>query len=708
MDATTTFAWPINRLTEAIEWLALASGLVASAAASRHTPTLNRAAAGEAVDGRVERLSRSLDFEVESSDITYGGIVRALENAAPALIKVPGDHDDTFIAVLGSSGRTVTLLTPDHGRRRVLTSTVAAWLRHHLDAPLIEQWEHMLDEATVPPASRAAARQALLEARLGEMPATRCWMLRPPPSAPFWRHMYHAQLPRRLAVFLMAYAGASLASAGSWWLIGGAALEGRFDPGTLLAWSFILLGVVPLGVFAMWSQGVFMTGVSGILKLQLLAGALKLDPDETRHQGIGQHLARVIESESLEGVILTGGFYALTGVFDLVLTTGVLIATARLLHLSVLLVVLAGLCASGLAYFRARERWTEARLRLTHDLVERMNGHRTRLVQETPGAHADEDEALEPFVAHSRRMDRLGVLLAAVPRAWMLLGFAAISSEFVGGSATATELAVGLGALLLAQGALGKLTTSFTFLADALIGWRQVRPLLHSLRRPDALGHVEFSAEPITRARPARSGVLVNAQDLSFQFRDRPAPVLSRCNFRIASGDRIHLTGTSGSGKSTLVSLLTGVRVPTSGLLLLDGLDRATLGSRLWRRRIAGAPQFHENHIFNETLAFNLLMGRRWPPTSDDLYWAAIVCRRLGLGPLIERMPGGLFQLVGQAGWQLSHGERSRVYMARALLQGADLVVLDESFAELDPDNLQQCLPEAAGLSKSVLVVAHA
>jgi ATP-binding cassette, subfamily B, bacterial len=156
------------------------------------------------------------------------------------------------------------------------------------------------------------------------------------------------------------------------------------------------------------------------------------------------------------------------------------------------------------------------------------------------------------------------------------------------------------------------------------------------------------------------------------------------------------------------VSLLTGVRVPSSGLLLLDGLDRATLGSRLWRRRVTGAPQFHENHIFTETLAFNLLMGRRWPPTEDDLRWAGVVCQRLGLGPLIERMPGGLFQVVGEAGWQLSHGERSRVYMARALLQGADLVVLDESFAELDPDNLQRCLPEAAELSKSMLVVAHA
>jgi ABC transporter len=53
-------------------------------------------------------------------------------------------------------------------------------------------------------------------------------------------------------------------------------------------------------------------------------------------------------------------------------------------------------------------------------------------------------------------------------------------------------------------------------------------------------------------------------------------------------------------------------------------------------------------------------------------------------------MPAGLFQPVGETGWQLSHGERSRIYMARALLQGADLVVLDESFAELDPDSLRR------------------
>ena len=193
--------------------------------------------------------------------------------------------------------------------------TVAAWLRHPLDAPLIDSGTACSMMPLCRPANRPAARQVLLEARLStrrRRGAGCCGRRRRRRSG---STCATPSCPAACSVFLIAYAGAALASAGSWWLIGGAALEGRFDPGTLLAWSFLLLSVVPLGLFAMWSQGVFMVGVSGILKLRLLAGALKLDPDETRHEGIGQHLARVIESESLEGLVLTGGFYALTGDF---------------------------------------------------------------------------------------------------------------------------------------------------------------------------------------------------------------------------------------------------------------------------------------------------------------------------------------------------------------------------------------------------------
>ena len=107
------------------------------------------------------------------------------------------------------------------------------------------------------------------------------------------------------------------------------------------------------------------------------------------------------------------------------------------------------------------------------------------------------------------------------------------------------------------------------------------------------------------------------------------------------------------------------------------------------------------------TLVILLLMGRNWPPTAQDLREAETLCRELGLGELLDRMPGGLLQMVGETGWQLSHGEQSRLFMARALLQRADMVILDESFAALDPANLDRALHCVSERAETFLVIAH-
>jgi len=119
------------------------------------------------------------------------------------------------------------------------------------------------------------------------------------------------------------------------------------------------------------------------------------------------------------------------------------------------------------------------------------------------------------------------------------------------------------------------------------------------------------------------------------------------------------------------------------------------------------APQFQENHILTGPFAFNVLMGREWPPKPGDLEEAEAMCRGLGLGPLLDRMPVGMMQMVGESGWQLSHGEKSRVYIARALLQHARLVILDESFAALDPESLRQAIGCARAEAETLMVVAH-
>ncbi len=192
-----------------------------------------------------------------------------------------------------------------------------------------------------------------------------------------------------------------------------------------------------------------------------------------------------------------------------------------------------------------------------------------------------------------------------------------------------------------------------------------------------------------------------------YRYHERQEPVLRGCSLRIYSGDRLVLEGPSGGGKSTLVSILAGLREPNSGELLIDGFDLHTLGSERWRQRIAAAPQFHENYVLAETFAFNLFMGRRGNLRRRDLEEAEVICQELGLTDLLSRMPAGMLQMVGETGWQLSHGERSRLYIARALLQDAEVVVLDESFAALDPENLQRAVECVLKRAKSLLVIAH-
>ena len=114
------------------------------------------------------------------------------------------------------------------------------------------------------------------------------------------------------------------------------------------------------------------------------------------------------------------------------------------------------------------------------------------------------------------------------------------------------------------------------------------------------------------------------------------------------------------------------------GQLLVAGLDMQTLGNALASAGSDGT-RFHENHLFSHSQRSNLLIGRGWPGRAElrrcqrsvlSLAWAPS-------GPRIARLQ----RFVGETGWQLSHGERSRVFVARTLLQGAPLILLDESCA---------------------------
>jgi ATP-binding cassette subfamily B protein len=464
-----------------------------------------------------------------------------------------------------------------------------------------------------------------------------------------------------------------------------------------------LLTLVPLRVLITRLQGWVAIGAGALLKQRLFFGSLRLEPDSLRHQGAGQLLGRVLESEAVEALALSGGFLAFVALIEIFASLFVLgLGAGGLLHSALLFLWLLIAAALAWSYYGRNRDWTGVRLAMTHDLVESMAGHRTRLAQlPSDRWHTGEDQTLEEYLRSSRAMDRSTArLIALVPRGWLILGLLGLVPAFIRGVDSTAPIAIAVGGILLAYRAWKRLAAGAWQLAGAATAWQRTSVLFNAAARPDLPGslHAPEASTPTP---------VVEARDLSFRYSDRAQPVLRGANLRIAVGDRVVLEGASGGGKSTLVSILAGVREPSSGRVLIHGLDRKTVGAAEWTRRLAAAPQFHENHVLAETFAFNLFLGRPGVLGPADFEEAQAICDELGLGDLLERMPAGMLQMVGETGWQLSHGERSRLYVARALLQDAELVVLDESFAALDPENLKRAVECVVKRARSLLVIAH-
>ncbi|MBV9770721.1 MAG: ABC transporter ATP-binding protein, partial [Bryobacterales bacterium] len=561
--------------------------------------------------------------------------------------------------------------------------------------------------ARIPPSKQPRARDAILRERLSARRIRGIWLLRLPPGANFFKQMRHARIPRRLAALAGAHALQYMLWILAWFVVGSNVLRGGTDRGWLIPWALLLLTLVPLRVLITRLQGWVAIGAGALLKQRLFVGSLRLGPDSIRHQGAGQLLGQVLESEAVEALALSGGFLALVALIEIVAAMLVLSAGAggplqsALLFLWLLLAI--GITWN---YFKRNRNWTDVRLAMTHDLVESMTGHRTRLAQLPADRwHDGEDEALENYLNSSRAMDRsTAALLALVPRGWLVLGLLGLAPAFVYGHHSPGRIAIAVGGTLLAYRAWRRLTTGAWQLAGAAVAWQRTSVLFRAATRQELPGSID---RPLESSRSNISNPIMEVRDLVFRYSDRTEPVLRGSNLKIALGDRLVLEGPSGGGKSTLVALLAGLREPTSGCVLMDGLDRPTLGAAEWRRRLAAAPQFHENHVLAETFAFNLFLGRHTVLTPADFEEARAICGELGLADLLDRMPAGILQIVGETGWQLSHGERSRLYIARALLQNADLVVLDESFAALDPENLKRAVECVVARARSLLVIAH-
>jgi subfamily B ATP-binding cassette protein MsbA len=188
---------------------------------------------------------------------------------------------------------------------------------------------------------------------------------------------------------------------------------------------------------------------------------------------------------------------------------------------------------------------------------------------------------------------------------------------------------------------------------------------------------------------------------VSFSYADRT--ILDNINLTIKKGQTIAIVGSSGSGKSTLVDLIPRFHDPSSGTVLIDGINIKQLKMRELRSLMGIVTQ--EPILFNDTIAANISLGN--PTASNEAITNA--AKIANAHEFIIAKELGYDSRVGDRGSKLSGGERQRITIARAILKNPPILILDEATSSLDTES-EKWVQDAIGklmMDRTSIIIAH-
>ena len=333
------------------------------------------------------------------------------------------------------------------------------------------------------------------------------------------------------------------------------------------------------------------------------------------------------------------------------------------------------------------------------------------------------DNEVTEFTRRAERVAKIGVRTAMGQ--WFFLTALTLVS------ALALALVYGLGGYLALRGRidpgtvvtltllLARLYAPLTALASArvdamtaVVSFERVfevldlQPLIAQKPDPKAVppGPVGIEFKDVRFAYPSAEKVsLASLEEVAILDTRGGERILHGISFAVEPGKMVALVGSSGAGKSTIASLIPRLYDVDEGLVTLSGIDVRDLSFDAIRDTVGMVTQ--DGHLFHETIRENLRLAR--PEATDDEIWDALTKARLA--DLIHSLPDGLETVVGERGYRLSGGERQRLTIARLLLAGPRVVILDEATAHLDSTSeaaVQAALSEALA-GRTALVIAH-
>ena len=191
-------------------------------------------------------------------------------------------------------------------------------------------------------------------------------------------------------------------------------------------------------------------------------------------------------------------------------------------------------------------------------------------------------------------------------------------------------------------------------------------------------------------------------EDVSFDYPDGKR-ALDRINVELPINKLVAIVGPTGAGKTPLAYLIPSLLTPTSGRILIDGIDIRELNVDSLRRHVTYV--FQEHVLLSDTVRENLLLAN--PDATESKLHEAL--ETAGCNEFLEKLPDGIDTVLGRSGDTLSVGQQQRLSIARGLVRDAKILILDEPTAALDPQTEQRLVGalENAAKDRLVIVIAH-
>jgi subfamily B ATP-binding cassette protein MsbA len=212
----------------------------------------------------------------------------------------------------------------------------------------------------------------------------------------------------------------------------------------------------------------------------------------------------------------------------------------------------------------------------------------------------------------------------------------------------------------------------------------------------------EITYDLRTRTQPLQLVGPIEFRDVSFSYEGED-PLLKNLTLLIDAGEHVVITGASGSGKSTCISLLPRFNDPTRGTITIGGHDIRDI--RLQDVRDMFGVAFQDAFLFNASIYDNLRYARPSATTQEIV----TACKLTGAHGFIKQLPEGYSTRIGDKGGELSHGQKQRINLARALVRQPQTLIIDEATASIEADAAKQIIKDILEhmSGRTVIIVTH-